>query len=385
MRPMLAAAIALCLAAAAPPRADHPLAPDGQRGLGAETKVGDLLSLLRSNRAEDERFLAQLFALKSDLRVLAGAVSARYRELGLYDALDRKAEPSLDALHARLAELEADPLAALAASGRAARAFARMEVDPRFHARARVLAAFEREARELSAGLAVLRGATDGFVVLNEEEAHAIAARADLAASWLRAAKNDLNALQPSDDRALDEAAAALVRSATSSEGEGVRRAAVASAIERSHAAADAISAQLFTVRLEAKSAQLFEWRARALDRAAPLRSEALEFLPDTPEGHAARDEVRALAKHERVRFALGRAREGLAHDPLDDTLAWATAHAADFLYGLEESRPFYDRFLALRGIRAHDHRTMQGRDLDEREKEALDAVQRAYLPGSRK
>ena len=98
-------------------------------------------------------------------------------------------------------------------------------------------------------------------------------------------------------------------------------------------------------------------------------------------EGKAAPDALKALAKHERIRGAGYLATKGLEIDPLDDVLAWIAAHSAEFLYGIGQSRPWFDRFLALRGLRAHDHRSFSGRTLDEREREALDAVQRSTLP----
>jgi hypothetical protein len=116
-------------------------------------------------------------------------------------------------------------------------------------------------------------------------------------------------------------------------------------------------------------------------EESVPLREEASQWLPEGEPGRRAPPDVQALAKHERMRGAGYRAIRGASVDPLDDELAWIAAHASDFLYGLLESRPWYDRFLALRGIRAHDHRTHAGRRLDARESEALEAVQRMLVP----
>ena len=82
-----------------------------------------------------------------------------------------------------------------------------------------------------------------------------------------------------------------------------------------------------------------------------------------------------------RCRWAHFKAREGLAIDPLDEDLTWVAAHAIEFLVGPIESRSLFDRFLALRGLRAHDYRTLKGRDLDGREEEALEVVQRPLMP----
>jgi len=139
--------------------------------------------------------------------------------------------------------------------------------------------------------------------------------------------------------------------------------------------------AALFTARLEPRIAPLLEWRERLLAAAAAKRDEALALLPDTSQGRAAPADVQALGRSKRMQWALMRAREGLLHDPLDEELVFAAAHTADFLWGLIESRPLYDRYLALRGIRAHDDRTVRARALEPRELEALEAVQRQYIP----
>jgi hypothetical protein len=51
-------------------------------------------------------------------------------------------------------------------------------------------------------------------------------------------------------------------------------------------------------------------------------------------------------------------------------------ALSTDWLADRVRSRPWFDRYLALRGIRAHDHRTYQGKELEADEQIALDAVQ---------
>jgi hypothetical protein len=74
---------------------------------------------------------------------------------------------------------------------------------------------------------------------------------------------------------------------------------------------------------------------------------------------------------------------EALAYDPLGEELNWFEAEATDFLSGAIESKRYFDRYLALRGIRAHDHRTYQDRTLSREEKRALDAVQAVGSPPS--
>ena len=71
----------------------------------------------------------------------------------------------------------------------------------------------------------------------------------------------------------------------------------------------------------------------------------------------------------------------------MEARLAWQAQEGITYFLGLAfetpiESGLFYDRYLALRGIRAHDDRTIRGRALSERELEALTVVQRPFVPG---
>lgn len=362
---------------------DESLAPDGRRGFGKRIERSELLSLVRSQKDDDQAFLASVEGLATEIHVLATAALDRYRARGYADVLPRTEEPTLAGLHARFAELEADPFDALCAGDARSRALARMLVDSRFRARVRVFESFELEVREVRSGMAVLRGACDGFVNLQQPDAESLAARIDLAASLMRAMRNDLMALRQSgDDADVDARAEQMIAVARASEGEGVRRAAVKRESDAARELASTMSEALFTVRLRSETKALLDWRRRLFEESIPLREEALVHLPDSEPGKAAPAEIAKLAKHDRVRGAGYRAMKALALDPLDDEACWIAAHAADFLYGLTESRAWYDRFLALRGIRAHDHRTYSRRTLDAREREALDAVQRSMLGG---
>ena len=161
------------------------------------------------------------------------------------------------------------------------------------------------------------------------------------------------------------------------------------------HAVFDAIAA-IETERLELMLGTLFtrrfaaapqvraqlDWRQRMRARAAPLLAEARVYLPESDSRAAAPPEIAAMRHSDRLRWAERRALEGLAFDPLDRELAFIAAHGGDFVWGDIQSRPLYDRFLALSGIRAHDDRTIRGRELTPRELEALVVVQRPFAPG---
>jgi hypothetical protein len=361
-------------------------APDGHPGLGAQTPLSELLSFVRSGKDDDRAFFSSLRALSSEVRVLAATTGERYRKQGYCAVVDAKQEATIDALYAAFAAIDADPFPHLLGDAAVARTIARMLLDTRLRARKTVLEGWDFEMHELDSGLAVLQGATDGFVELNQAEASNIAARIDLSASLLRAMRNDLTVLKPGDadpqaDRATDEAVEHLIAVATASEGEGVRRAAVVHVVEDARALAARMESSLFTPRLVAKLSEQLDWRARLFDECKPLREEVMLWLPDTEQGRAAPPDIAKLARFERMRHVAWKGRVALSFDPLDEDCVFATAHALDFQNGLIESRPFYDRFLALRHIRAHDDRTIHGRELDAREREALDAVQRSPLP----
>jgi hypothetical protein len=241
---------------------------------------------------------------------------------------------------------------------------------------------FEFEAREVRAGLAALRGTGDGWVQLTAEETRAILTRVDLSASLLRALRSDLLALRVTKETSSEdpeEVRELLEVERLRSESE--RRLALADIRTRCDERVERMRQALFQTRLLPKVRTLLTWREGDLTRAEPLRQAALAHLPDTPEGRAAKGGVEKLARHERYRYALVYGQEALVFDPLDEVAAWAAAEGIDFLWGNRESRPYYDRFLALRGIRSHDHRTIQGRDLDAREERALYVVQLPFAP----
>ncbi len=367
------------------PQRAEPLAPDGHRGLGGDTPKAELLELFRSRGQAEREFLGALSALSSEVRVLLATTEESYRSAGYFELLGRDRDQDLDLLHSAWRAGLADPRALLAEDDPRARTFARLLLDPRFQVRAQLCEGIDLDAREIDAGLSVLEGNAESYVDLGPEEVRAVALRVDLAASRLRARRSDLLALRQTGTRPREserggEEITALLAAARA-EDPAIARAAVAEIVDRSRERAARMRSALFSTRLEPILAELESWRGRLLSQAGALRADALVYLPDSQEGRAAPSEILALKKHERLRLAWMRASQGLALDPLDAELSWICAHAADFQWGNLESRPWYDRFLFLRGIRHYDHRTLAGRRLDERESEALEAVQRTEVP----
>ena len=373
-----------------PQVAERPLAPDGKPGLGDSSSLRDLLEGARVTHDAGREFVGQLLGLAAEVRLQQSAAAETYRAAGYFEL--GVGEDDVATLAEVLRTAQADPVGALAGGGERAHKLATALLDTRLRARLRLGQGVELDAREVSSGLAVLRGADEGFVQLEEREAQAIARRVDLAASRLRARRIDFLALRgrsgprakPADAPRESPDIAALL--AAAAEPDPVRaRMACAPLLQKADEHAELMWSALAFARLEADTAETLAWRERALAEGARLRKEALTYLPETTEGRAAPMEIASLRKHERVRWSGFRAREGLAQDPLDDVLAYAAAHAADFQWGSLESRPLFDRFLVLRGIRHYDSRTLQGRKLDDWEEEALLSVQKAFEPPPRR
>lgn len=381
---ILQRALALvALSALALARQEGAVAPDGRRGFGSRAQLSEVLATVRSTRDGERALLAELDGLPSELSVLVAGALERYRERGYFELLDPAREPTLADVQRELERTLDDPLAALAGAGRAPELRAQVACDLRLRLRREVTSSLELELLELRRGMAVLRGATEGFVLLTPDEAMNIAARIDLAASFLRAMRNDLRALRQGGDEAeIARRAQALTALARASEGEQVRRAGLARELSSLASVETAMGGATFTARLRTSCREVLDWRARLFAESVPLRDEALLWLPDSEVAKQAPPDVQKLSRSERMRGAQLRAQQALAIDPLDLDAIWVRAHATDFLFGLVESRPWYDRFLALRGIRSHDHRTYAERKLDVREREALDAVQRGLYGG---
>jgi len=364
-------------------RQEGSVAPDGRRGFGSRAQLSEVLATVRSTRDSERALLAELDNLPSELSVLVAGALERYRERGYLALLDPAREPSLADVQRELDSALRDPLAAFATAGRPGELRAQVASDLRLRLRRQVTSSLDLELLELRRGMAVLRGATEGFVLLTQDEATNIAARIDLAASFLRAMRNDLRALRQGGDEAeVARRAQSLTTIARASEGEQVRRAGLARELELLASVESAMAGATFTSRLRKSCAELLDWRARLFAESVPLRDEALLWLPDSEVAKQAPPDVQKLSRSERMRGARLRAQQALALDPLDPDAVWALAHSTDFLFGLVESRPWYDRFLALRGIRSHDHRTYAERKLDVREREALDSVQRGLYGG---
>ena len=139
----------------------------------------------------------------------------------------------------------------------------------------------------------------------------------------------------------------------------------------------------LFWPRLERRLAAEFDKREAFDVLAAQHLERALRFLVVPPYDKDPQREILQMSRAERHRYALSEGLRGLAADPLDEELTYWTGIATDFLFEPREGRRWFDRYLALRGIRATDHETTKDRELTAEEQYALEKVLQAYtLPG---
>ena len=396
---MLALVAGPLAAAVSPAQQDAPrsvewgVAPDGEKGFGPERTMRDLERLLRSSAEEDRGHKEALYGIEQDIRVLLAMASDRCEELGYFGLLDvaRQEEERetrageewltpLERLDAAFRERTARASTEFREGGPTAELFARLLVDSRFRTRSLVIEGLEFEMLDLRAGMAVLQAHLDGFANRRDGEGDAIARRVDLAASRLRAAKLDLEALREErNDATATEAwgkdLEILLALARSNDPERIDRE-LPPVLERLDQREASMAAALFTTRLDAKLGSEIDRRALAITTAGDLLAKIRPYFPGTPEAEKADPEIKSLSKSQRYAYASRAVVEALSYDPLNEELNWFGGESSDFLWGSIESRRWFDRYLALRGIRVHDHRTYKDRTLTREEKRAIDAVQ---------
>ena len=366
-----------------PPEA---LAPDGHPGLGALSTSRELGRIFLRPEEHQTALLSGLAALDSDVRVLAEMTRRAYRERGYFRLLGRYESQDLDLLAQRF-ERPADALLDFVASGsEEADAWVDLYLDLRFRARLPLLASFEGEAREIRAGLALLRGLSDGYVELKDTEARAIAARVDLSAALLRAIRLDLEALRERGESSSTGEAepgwkieliglSKLRDEDARLEAFGRLEAKVNERLER-------VESVLFSHRLVARLGVELQRRELGRERALQHLDEVKLYMLDLPEGVSPPRELTKMTQFARYQHALSEALKGIGADPFDEELLYRTGLITDLLYDTQESRQWFDRYLALRGVRLHLSQTTE-RDLSEEERHALGVLMRGGpVPG---
>jgi hypothetical protein len=374
---LLAVAGLACTASAFPAADDEHLAPDGRPGLGRARSARELGRLFRSSDDAERRMLAGIIGLEGDILVLREEAVRAYRDAGYFELLE---VDDLEELHRAFPRFRSEVIEYVGRGGAIGERAARLFLDLRLRLRREILARFEYEAREVRAGLALLRASAEGFVLLKNDEARRCAARVDLSSALLRASRLDLEALRQTGDAHApgtpDEGwCAELI--ALAAAGDASRAHAELAALEqRLGRRRSRLASALFTPRVTARLAEACALRGGACDQAALALPGIRELLPETEEGRAAPPQIAELARHRRYAYALRLAVEALAVDPLNEELSYLAGVAAAFLLDGREVRARFDRYLALRGIRSGDDRTFRGRVLSAEETRALAAVQ---------
>ncbi|MBI5363799.1 MAG: hypothetical protein HZA53_11520 [Planctomycetes bacterium] len=369
---------------AARARADEfgaPRAQDGARGFGYGRTRRDVERLLRSNAPEDRAFLGGLRDLAHDVELELGAIDARYRECGWYATLE-PGEAHPEALGRRFRELSTDVPRVLRSGGAPADLLARLLTDQRFRTRSRVIDGVGSELADVRGALDLFAAQTDGWVDLTDAEIGALCERCDLAAARLRAIRLDLQAL-----RDLPCALGAnapwqvdherILMITRTHQHEHIERE-LAPILDRLDDAEDAMARPLFTTAFADRFEDDLGARTTALARAGELLPSARELDPDRAPSTAVSKSVAALGKSERRQRAARIASQAAAFDPLSEEAIWIAATTSDAAYGRFEARRWFDRYLALHGIRAYDDRTYRGRELTAEEERALDALHEA-------
>ncbi len=369
----------------APPNSGA-FAPDGKRGLASSHDLGELLRVFRQPSDADRALLNELYGIEGKLATLIGLARERYEAQKYFELCAPSPDHDVFALHDAFRAAEAKSLETLTPRDARAEAFSRAYFDMRLRLRMQVVDGYADELRELKSGLAVLRGATDGAITLLADEGHAIAVRVDLAASRLRAMQADLLALrtpdgEPEIDPDSAEKAKSLLELAGAPNQDRERNFQLATWIEEISQRKAQMSRVLNTKLLEPRLAPFVQWREKIRAAAKKEREEAAKEYLDATTVDTASPEVKKIGKSNRMKFVGEHATRGITLDPLDEELSWYLAKATQFFDADVYSRPWFDRYLALRDIRASEWRTLKERRLTAREQEALTVVQGTAPP----
>lgn len=358
-----------------------PRAPDGAPGFGYGRTRRELERFFRSNDGPEKAFLAELETLARDVELEIDAVDVRYEESGVYALLgDVSGTPAR--LGARFHELASDVGRVLRTGGSQADWLARLLTDQRFRVRANVIDGAAAELFDLRGALRLLSAQTDGWVDLTDGEVAALCERCDLAAARLRAIRQDLRALRDlpcayGSNAPWQREHEQLLMFTRMHDHERIERD-LDPLLARLDAAESAMSRPLFTTALAEQCGEELADRAQRVAQAEELVPQARALDPDRVSAVPATKAIAGMSKTDRRQRAAKLASEAVGFDPLDEEAVWIAAVTSDAAQGRFESRRWFDRYLALHGIRAHDDRTFRGRTLSGEEKRALDAVQEA-------
>jgi hypothetical protein len=368
------------------PGAQGPLAPDGRPGLGTERTAHEISRLFASPGEEQLQLLQALNDLPSDVLIRREMVRRWYRELGYFSILERTSDQNLEDLHERYQQLNLDAMGALMSSSETIGPFLQMFLDQRFRLRLALFDTFDLESVELRKGLRLLSASQDGFYDLRDSEAKNIASRVDLAAAALRAIRLDLDALRETGTAgapgAPDPAWMAELIGITKVRGERDRLRSLEVLREKLGRRLERLESSMFWPRLKKKVSVLMDKRASYSAQANEHLERTRQYLLLSPFDEEPNEEIRAMSQTDRFRYAMSEAVRGVTADPLNEELTYLTGVTTERFYSPHESRMWFDRYLALRGIRSQDIETTRGRQLTPEEENALQKVLQAHLGG---
>ena len=379
--PSLSAAVALSLVlvGVSPVQEDEPRAPDGRPALAGRGNAQELgRVLVRPRTAEEKELVGGLFGLEAAVELRLALAARKLRERGCMGFVEDPATETLTDQIARFDELASRIATELAVGDERARYLGVCLLDPAFGVRRAALSGVDRELLEVRAGLAIVRASQAGFVLLDQGEAVVIARRVDQSAALLRTLISDMDLLDASDfagEPISEEAIDALIAAARTSE-VSERERLLSGLLDPPKDMVMRMAGSLSGTRLRVALSAELALRSVSLKKAAGRVLELDRLIPGRIPEELVPAEIRKMSKLERHQLALRHATEGLAEDPFSPELTFYAALATAWVGDPVRSRPWFDRYLALRGIRAHDHRTYQGRKLEPDEQTALDEVQ---------
>ena len=358
---------------------EAPLAVDGRPSLawrGGAQELGRVVA--RPRTAEEKALVSDLLGLEAAVKLRLSLATRELRKRGCMALIEDEESGSFIEVARRYEELVQRAATELAVGDQRARGLGVCLLDPAFGVRYSAIHGIERELLEVRSGLSILLATQAGFVSLSNGEALVIAQRVDRSAALLRAMMLDMDLLgasdfagEPASSLSVDE----LVEAARESD-QGERQRKLSALLDPTQAVITRMAGSLKGARLRAALSADLALREAALERASQHVMELDRLVPGRLPDEEVPAEVLAMSKQDRHRVALRHAQEGLAEDPFSPELSFYMALSTDWLVDRLRSRPWFDRYLALNGIRAHDHRTYQGNVLSPDLQIALDAVQ---------
>ena len=380
-RRMLAATLVFALACSmsAFSQEEVPLAADGRPSLawrGGAQELGRVL--VRPRTTEEELLVADLFGLEAAVKLRLSLATRELRPRGCMALIEDEEGGSFLEVLARFEELSGRASTELAVGDERARGLGICLLDPAFGVRMQAVRGIDRELLEVRSGLAILVATQAGYAALSDEEALSIAQRIDRSAALLRSMMLDMDLLGASDFAGVPVTSAALdgLMEAARLRDRTERSRSLAALLDPKKEVIHRMAGSLKGVRLQSALAGELALREAALARASLHIVELDRLVPGRLPDEDVPVEILSMSKQDRHRVALRHAAEGLAEDPFSPELNLYMALSTDWLVDRMRSRPWFDRYLALKGVRAHDHRTYQGKELSLDVQIALDAVQ---------